>query len=161
MHGASKVATAHCTVFASPLGPLAIYTDNSQLLRLELTTNPLSTLPSTSALVNHTIKALNDYFATGKLAPLPTAPKGTNFQKSVWAALTKIPAGKTLTYGELATQLGSSARAIGAACRSNPLPIIIPCHRVTAQHNLGGYMGATQGEALQHKTWLLQREGAL
>ena len=73
----------------------------------------------------------------------------------------KIPYGKTKSYGELAQELKTSARAIGNACRHNPLPIIIPCHRIVAKNNLGGYNGATEGKMLNIKEWLLQHEKKL
>ena len=161
MDQAGKVNGALCTVFASPIGKLALYTDQNNLLRIDLVDKSIPTTPAESPIAKQVVQVLTDYFLTGKLAAVPIAPKGTEFQQSVWQALTKIPTGKTLTYGELAQQLGSSARAIGAACRSNPILIIIPCHRVTAQNSLGGYMGSTQGEGLKNKTYLLQKEGAI
>lgn len=84
--------------------------------------------------------------------------KGTEFQKRVWRALCAIPPGTTKTYGELAKQLNTSPRAIGNACRKNPLPIIIPCHRVVAKNSLGGYAGARIGNLLEIKKWLLRYE---
>lgn len=66
-----------------------------------------------------------------------------------------------MRYGELAEKLASGPRAIAAACRTNPIPILIPCHRVVAKAGLGGYMGETEGEALSIKQWLLQHEGAI
>ena len=141
---------------------MALHTTDQALVRLELTDSSLSQdLSHSTAIAKQACETVSHYFATGTLLPIALAPQGTDFQKSVWAALTGIPAGKTLTYGQLAKQLGTSPRAIGAACRANPIPILIPCHRVTAEHHLGGYMGATRGEALKHKTYLLQKEGAL
>lgn len=87
------------------------------------------------------------------------APQGTVFQKSVWNELSKIPMGETRTYGEIANKLNSSARAVGNACRKNPIQIIIPCHRVISATGLGGYAGETQGEQLDIKRWLLIHEG--
>ncbi len=84
--------------------------------------------------------------------------KGTAFQKRVWQALCNIPPGTTKTYGELAKELHTSPRAIGNACRKNPLPIIIPCHRVVAKNSLGGYAGARTGELIEFKKWLLENE---
>lgn len=86
--------------------------------------------------------------------------KGTDFQKRVWAALLEIPAGQTLTYGELAQKLNSHPRAIGQACRTNPYPVVIPCHRVVSKTGFGGYAGAVSGDLLNFKKWLLQREKA-
>jgi len=85
-------------------------------------------------------------------------PQGTPFQLRAWHALMKIPAGHPTTYGALAQQLGTAARAVGQACGSNPLPILIPCHRVVAAGGLGGFMHAASGAPLDVKTWLLAHE---
>lgn len=92
---------------------------------------------------------------------IPLHPAGTLYQKRVWQAMRKIPVGKMARYGELAQKLVSGPRAVAAACRANPIPILIPCHRVVARAGLGGYMGETEGEALLIKHWLLHHEGAL
>ena len=92
---------------------------------------------------------------------LPLHPSGTPYQQRVWQALRQIPVGATARYGELAQQLASGPRAIAAACRANPIPLLIPCHRVVAKRGLGGYMGETEGEAMSIKRWLLHHEGAL
>jgi methylated-DNA-[protein]-cysteine S-methyltransferase len=89
---------------------------------------------------------------------LPFTPVGTAFQLRVWQALQAIPAGKPTTYGALAKQLGTAARAVGQACGSNPLPILIPCHRVLAANGLGGFMHAASGAPLDVKRWLLAHE---
>ena len=86
--------------------------------------------------------------------------KGTDFQKRVWAELLKIPPGKTVTYSDLAKKLHSHPRAIGQACKANPLPITIPCHRVVGKNNLGGYFGKTRGKLLERKKALLALEQA-
>jgi methylated-DNA-[protein]-cysteine S-methyltransferase len=106
---------------------------------------------------------LRDYFANGQtLINLPLDLRGTDFQRRVWQALLQIPPGQTRSYGQLAQQLGSSARAVGNACRANPCPIVVPCHRVLARNGLGGYAGETQeGEQLQIKRWLLRHEGVV
>jgi methylated-DNA-[protein]-cysteine S-methyltransferase len=83
---------------------------------------------------------------------------GTPFQQRVWHALMNIPAGHPTTYGALAKQLGTAARAVGQACGSNPLPILVPCHRVVAANGLGGFMHAASGAPLDVKTWLLAHE---
>jgi len=85
-------------------------------------------------------------------------PQGTAFQQKVWGALLDIPSGTTMTYGELAKELQSSARAVGQACKNNPTPIIIPCHRVVSKQGKGGYLGQTEGKLAYIKTWLLQHE---
>jgi methylated-DNA-[protein]-cysteine S-methyltransferase len=85
-------------------------------------------------------------------------PAGTPFQLNVWRALMTIPAGQPTTYGALANRLGTAARAVGQACGANPLPILIPCHRVLAANGLGGFMHASRGAPLDVKTWLLAHE---
>lgn len=92
---------------------------------------------------------------------LPLHPSGTPYQQRVWRALRQIPVGATARYGEVAEMLASSPRAVAAACRTNPIPILIPCHRVVAKAGLGGYMGEMEGVAMSIKRWLLHHEGAL
>ncbi|MBM4201079.1 MAG: methylated-DNA--[protein]-cysteine S-methyltransferase [Gammaproteobacteria bacterium] len=97
--------------------------------------------------------------AGGFSVPLRSA--GTPFERRVWGALVAIPVGMTISYGRLAGQLGSSARAVAGACRANPWPLLVPCHRVVGAHGLGGYCGATDGPWLEVKRWLLRHEQAL
>lgn len=91
---------------------------------------------------------------------LPHQAHGTPFQLRVWQVLVAIPPGMPQTYGALARQLGTAARAVGQACGANPLPILIPCHRVVAANGLGGFMHAARGAPLDVKTWLLAHEHA-
>jgi len=91
-------------------------------------------------------------------AVFPLAAAGTKFQRSVWQAIYNIPVGETRSYGQLAAALGSGARAVANACAANPLPLLIPCHRVVAQNGIGGFMqGSANGVVI--KQWLLQHEG--
>ena len=92
---------------------------------------------------------------------LPLPLSGTPFQRRVWDALVAIPPGTVETYGRLARRLGSGPRAVAAACRANPFPIMIPCHRVVAANGLGGYCGHTDGPWLDIKRWLLTHDGYL
>ena len=103
--------------------------------------------------------ALAAYFAgdTRALDTLPTAVGGTDFQRRVWAALRRIPAGTTWSYADLAHQVGRPAavRAVGQANGANPVSLVQPCHRVIASGGgLGGYAGG-----LERKAWLLRHEG--
>jgi len=95
---------------------------------------------------------------------VPIRLTGTHHRLAVWEAMQKIPAGKTRTYGEVATALHSSARAVGGACGANPIPVIVPCHRIIAAGgDIGGFMGARghEGFEIGIKRWLLEHEGAL
>jgi methylated-DNA-[protein]-cysteine S-methyltransferase len=87
--------------------------------------------------------------------------QGTVFQRRVWQRLMQIPPGETVTYGQLARELNSSPRAVGNACRANPCPVVVPCHRVIGKRGLGGFAGRTSGPRLQLKIWLLVHEGVL
>ncbi len=89
---------------------------------------------------------------------LPLDPAGTDFQKAVWRKMLEIPAGQTETYGWICDAVGGTARSVGTACGANPIPIIIPCHRVVAANGMGGYSG---DGGLTTKTALLRLEGAL
>jgi methylated-DNA-[protein]-cysteine S-methyltransferase len=90
---------------------------------------------------------------------LPLAPlSGTAYQRAVWRALCAIPAGETRTYADLATTVGGHARAIGMASAANPIPILIPCHRVIARNGLGGYSG---GDGVVTKRYLLALEARI
>jgi len=89
---------------------------------------------------------------------LPLGFNGTPFQIKVWQALLQVPPGTVLTYGQLADRLATGARAIGNACRHNPIPIVVPCHRIISGSGIGGYSGATQGGEVQIKKQLLEHE---
>jgi methylated-DNA-[protein]-cysteine S-methyltransferase len=103
---------------------------------------------------------LEEYFdGRRRVFEVPLAPNGTDFQRSVWTALMQIPFGTTISYGELARRLGKEAaiRAVGAANGRNPIPVIVPCHRVIGSDgSLTGF-----GGGLPRKKWLLQHENAL
>ena len=106
------------------------------------------------------ITALKNYFnkQPENFATISITLHGTPFQQRVWKALQAIPYGQTRTYQQLAKQLNTSARAIGNACRANPIPIIVPCHRIVAKSGLGGFMGQVSGQALKIKQFLLTLE---
>jgi len=89
---------------------------------------------------------------------VPFALDGTDHQRKVWRAMSVIPRGQTRQYGELARELSSSPRAVGQACGANPLPIIIPCHRVVSKTGMGGFANHSEDYTLNIKRWLLAHE---
>jgi methylated-DNA-[protein]-cysteine S-methyltransferase len=91
---------------------------------------------------------------------LPIASQGTPFQRRVWRKIAAIGPGRTRSYGEIARELGSSPRAVGQACGANPVPLVVPCHRVLAAGGLGGFAHHEGGFHLSVKRWLLAHEGA-
>ncbi|MBV9735351.1 MAG: methylated-DNA--[protein]-cysteine S-methyltransferase [Acidisphaera sp.] len=102
---------------------------------------------------------LDAYFDGEAVAfDLPLAAAGSAYRQRVWAALCRIPRGQTRTYGELAAEAGGSPRSVGQANQANPIPILIPCHRVLAGRGLGGYSGLG---GLATKRFLLDLEHAL
>lgn len=150
---------SYSAVIDSPIGKLGIKTTADTVFRIDFLKNSFAICSANSSLCKKVVKQLNAYFADPSYRfDLPLAAQGTVFQQSVWQALTEIPKGSVLTYGSMAKLLQSGARAVGNACRRNPLPILVPCHRVVAAQNLGGFAGATQGKMLTTKRWLLQHE---
>ena len=103
--------------------------------------------------------ALDGYFANANYSfDLPLFLHGSPFQKKVWQALQALPSGQVLSYSDLAGKLKSHPRAIGTACRTNRIPIVIPCHRILAKSGIGGYADAQPGKWPQMKLWLLKHE---
>ncbi len=112
-----------------------------------------------SPLLDDAVRQLQAYFERRlKAFDLPLRPAGTAFEQAVWQAMVAIPYGDTRTYADLARTAGGVPRAVGQACGANPIPIIIPCHRVTGTHGLGGFSG---GNGQMTKRRLLGIEGAM
>lgn len=146
----------HATI-DTPVGPVAIGWEGDALTRVDLEPNGANCgveLPQAIA------DQLDAYFLDGSYQfDLPIDLQGTLFQRRVWQALRKIEPGHARTYGDLARELGTSPRALGGACRANPCPIVVPCHRIVAANGLGGFAGDTSGRKLAVKRWLLGHEG--
>ncbi|MFN3883594.1 MAG: methylated-DNA--[protein]-cysteine S-methyltransferase [Rhodocyclaceae bacterium] len=122
---------------------------------------PCAEIEPQTPLAREAVRQLSAYLKDPLFAfSLPLAPAGTAFQRRAWAGIAAIPAGSTLTYGELARSIGSSARAVGQACGANPYPLVIPCHRIIAAGGaLGGFDHRRGGFLLEVKRWLLAHEG--
>lgn len=147
--------------YESPIGPLKITVSDNLLCSIEfLDKQPAHSSDSENNIIAQTKNELKEYFNGDRTHfSVPLNLQGTDFQHSVWKLLQKIPYGQTVTYGELAQQLGDpdKARAVAGANGLNPIPIIIPCHRVIgADNKLTGYSGG-----IKRKEFLLQLEGAL
>lgn len=145
---------------ASPLGPLTLVSDGAALIGARLATQHgarEAARAGEDAVLARAREQLAEYFAGSRTAfDLPLAPRGTQFEREVWRALTAIPFGETTSYSALAAGLGrpGAARAVGAANGKNPIAIVIPCHRVVgARGALVGYAGG-----LDAKGWLLRHE---
>lgn len=143
----------------APLGKLGLRIEDGMLVAIDFLPASTPEHPPESAFAIATCRALTAYFEDGTPLLEPRIrPAGTPFQQRVWAALRGIPAGTVLSYGELAERVGSGARAVANACGANPIPLVIPCHRVVARHGLGGFMQGRTPVALKIKHWLLQHE---
>lgn len=153
--------TEFTAVIRAPFGQLGLVTCEQYVRRIEFLELPVpeGREPRPGSLAARVAVALHAYFADPKYCfSLPWKTCGTPFQERVWAALSKIPSGKTLTYQALAEALGTSPRAIGGACGRNPLPLIIPCHRVIASDGLGGFNQTKAPSLVSIKRWLLAHE---
>jgi methylated-DNA-[protein]-cysteine S-methyltransferase len=152
----------HFTVLDSPIGPLLLVSGPAGLMEIRFTPEGETPAPApewqhNSGICEDVIRQLQEYFAGQRqVFDLPLDPHGTPFQRQVWAALQSIPYGETISYAELARRIGktSAVRAVGAANGQNPLPIVIPCHRVIGSDgSLTGY-----GGGLPIKRFLLDLE---
>jgi methylated-DNA-[protein]-cysteine S-methyltransferase len=153
-------------IFTTELATIGLQFDGEKLVKLKYL--PASSLNNQSQKVPHNKAVENVKRKVEQYLKPASSLKSLNidvrlnvtpFQEKVLKQLQKIPFGETRTYGEIAKILKTSPRAVGNACRANPLPIIIPCHRVTAVNGLGGYDGATSGGLLDIKRKLLEQEG--
>jgi len=154
----------------SPLGPLTVSAAGGAIIALDWG-RQAGTPGAEAGLLAEAARQLAAYFTEGGfLFALPLNPRGSAFQRAVWDFMLAIPAGETRTYGDCAAALAASgaaaapagsvsaAQAVGGACGANPLPVIIPCHRILAAGNRpGGYSGRG---GLTTKRWLLEHEGA-
>ena len=146
-------------VYESPVGWLGIRLQGGSLKEVNWIERPCEIVRRHLPyfLVKNIITHLDAYFTKASSQKIPAlAPGGTVFQQRVRGELLKIPFGSIKTYGQLAAVLKTSNRAIGQACRRNPIAILIPCHRVVAAGDIGGYMGNGH---IHIKRWLLEHEG--
>lgn len=139
---------------SSPLGRLTLVEEGGEITRLLWEGHKDG---ASTDILREGVRQLEAYF-DGELKgfDLPLNPKGNAFSQKVFAAMSAIPFGQTRTYGDIAKELGSYGQPVGQACGANPIPIIIPCHRVVSANGLGGFSGAG---GVEHKIELLKHEG--
>lgn len=156
------------TTMDSPLGELTLLASDDGLVAIDWSDDAghhtaiadgdvADVAPDDHPVLRHAVEQLAEYFEGERMSfDLPLAAVGTAFQHEAWAALVKIPFGETVSYGEQAALLGdrNKARAVGAANGRNPIPIVVPCHRVVGSNgHLTGFAGG-----LDTKAWLLDHE---
>ena len=143
-----------CLSVHSPLGPLTIVADDDTIVALDW--GWARETPKTGLLELASAQIASYFDGELQQFSLPLAPQGSPFQRQVWATMSRIPYGETLSYGGVADEIGSSPRAVGTACGKNPIPIIIPCHRIVG--NGGALVGYSGGEGVETKRYLLAHE---
>lgn len=149
------MSDAYTVTLPSPLGPIWVTEQGGAIIRVAWTGgNPTKATP----LLLEATAQLNAYFVGERTSfTLPLTPAGSPFHQQVFAAMQAIPHGETRTYGAIAKDLDTFGQPVGQACGSNPIPVIIPCHRVLSAEGLGGYSGAG---GVETKIWLLRHENA-
>ncbi len=163
---AGRAAPARHVGFCdTPVGAVGVLVDATAVRTVGWRLHPGAASAEPNPLVQRALEQLRGYFAgTRRDFDLPmdltTLPAAT---RAVLTALLEVPYGSTITYGELAVRSGTGlpARAIGSVMAGNPVPILVPCHRVVASDGLGGFSGGERGHELQTKLWLLEHEGAM
>ena len=148
-----KKSKESCTKIPASVGILVIYQVDNVITRTEWY---LDCSAISDNITDSQCKQVQNYLNNPTISLTVNLQKqGTDFRNKVWAEICKIPVGQVLSYSELAGKVDSGARAVANACRDNPFPGIIPCHRVVAVSGLGGYAGETSGKLLEIKKKLL------
>ena len=146
--------------YPTPFAVLGIRTLGNRVIDIEYLPRGVATLAPLNALAERVCREIEHYLDDPEYAPrIPFGYQGTKFQCKVWRQVSAIPAGRTLTYNDVARALKTAPRPVGGACGANRIPIVIPCHRVVSANGIGGFMGGHGADALTIKRWLLRHEG--
>jgi methylated-DNA-[protein]-cysteine S-methyltransferase len=156
-----SAAGVYTAKIATPFAVIGICVRDEKLRYVQYLAPCTPTLRPCDALSREVCRQIRAYLANPLHDfDLPYALEGTQFQRGVWREIARIPARATRSYGDLARVLHSAPRAVGQACGSNPVPLIVPCHRVVAANGrLGGFMHSSADFSLGVKRWLLSHEG--
>jgi methylated-DNA-[protein]-cysteine S-methyltransferase len=148
-------------LFSTPVCNLGIRTEGDMLTGISFLPKTTKIQNPINATAQRVCEELEIYFANPEFRfRLPFRIGGTEHQRAVWSQMRRIQPGRTMTYGEVAKGLKSSPRAVGQACGANPIPVVIPCHRIVASGGLGGFAHRSEGFLLDIKRWLLAHEHA-
>jgi methylated-DNA-[protein]-cysteine S-methyltransferase len=153
--------TAWGAKLRAPFAVLGVRTNGRALTELAYLPSGERAQAPADRLAERAVRELERYLHDAEFRiTVPLAPAGTAFQKRVWDAILAIPRGESRTYGEVARNVASAARAVGQACGANPIALIIPCHRVIGSRGaMGGFMHEAGGAPIDIKRWLLAHEG--
>jgi methylated-DNA-[protein]-cysteine S-methyltransferase len=154
-----KMSVSYQAKLRTPFGMLGIHCEDESLTGITFLT-PKNKLQSPSDVFAQEVCAqLLAYLDDADFQfDLPLKLSGTEHQLKVWQAMQEIPCGQVQTYGDLAAVVHSSPRAVGQTCGNNPIPVVIPCHRVVSKAGLGGFMHSSDNSILDIKRWLLAHE---
>jgi len=158
---ASPALLAFDAVLAAPFGGIGVRLADGLVSETVYLPDSIAAQAPKNALARETVRQIRAYLRDPAFVfDLPLAPRGSEFQRRVWAEIATIPTGATLSYGEVARRIRSGPRAVGQACGANWFSLLIPCHRVLAAGGIGGF-GDSGGEGfhLNIKRWLLAHEG--
>ncbi len=151
------------TRYPAPFAVLGIRTDGEAVTGIRYLPRSIAAQAPHDRVAERACREIERYLADPEHHfAVPYRLYGTPFRQQVWREIEKLFPLKTITYGDVAARLQSSARAVGGACGANPVPLIVPCHRVLAAGgSLGGFMGGRKDFPLAVKSWLLRHEGIL
>lgn len=163
MSGRGPVTGQTETRYATPFAVLGMVTDGKVLTSVRYLPRGTAQVAPQDRVAERACREIERYLTDPDyLFTVPYRLEGTPFQHRVWREIEKLCPIKTITYGVMARRLRSGARAVGSACGANPIPLIVPCHRVLAAGGgLGGFMGGKDPFPLSVKRWLLRHEGIL
>lgn len=163
MTGRGPAAGQRETRCATPFAVLGMVTDGSVLTSVRYLPRSTAPVAPLDRVAERACREIERYLADPEyLFTVPYRLDGTPFQQRVWREIEKLCPIKTITYGEMARRLRSGPRAVGGACGANPVPLLVPCHRVLAAGGaLGGFMGGRDPFPLSVKRWLLRHEGII
>ncbi len=162
MSGPGPAAGRAETRYAAPFAVLGIATDGNFVTSVRYLPRGTPQVAPHDRIAERACREIERYLADpAYVFRVPYHLQGTLFQRRVWREIEKLFLLKTTTYGVMARHLGSAARAVGGACGANPVPLIVPCHRVLSANGLGGFMGGREAFPLSVKRWLLAHEGLI
>lgn len=147
-------------VIDAPFGGIGLRAADGAVSEIVYLPRSIAPVAPSTAIAREAVAQLMAYMANAEFCfDLPLVSRGTGFQKRVWGVISAIPAGETLTYGQVAKHIRSAPRAVGQACGANWFPLVIPCHRVLAAGGIGGFAHHDDdGFHLGVKRWLLRHE---
>lgn len=154
-----RVSGQYDALYVAPFATLGIRTDGEAVTGLDYLPLDVPASEPNNELARETLRQIEAYLSDPDFRfTVPLRIEGSAFRKRVWEIMCAIPAGQTLTYGEVARRLDSAPRAVGGACGDNRIPLLIPCHRVVGSNGIGGFMHTTAERETGIKRWLLAHE---